>query len=63
LVDHQTFYSLVMRGVKRSDSTIALKLGCEVRPDIEAIAPSAMSSPTAAPLRTLAAWAPPMSWV
>ena len=53
----------VSRGVNRSDSTMALRLGCEVRPDIDAIAPSATSSPTSAPARTLAAWAPPMSWV
>ena len=51
------------RGVNRSDSTIAFKLGCEVRPAIEATAPSATSRPTSAPRKTLAACAPPMSWV
>ena len=42
---------------------MALRLGCEVRPDIDATAPSATSSPTAADISTLAAWEPPMSWV
>ena len=53
----------VSRGVNRSDSTTALRLGWEVNPDIEAMAPSAISSPTSAPFRMLAAWAPPISWV
>ena len=43
--------SPVSRGVNRSDSTIAFRLGCEVRPDIDAIAPSAMSRPTSRPLQ------------
>ena len=62
-LDQGPVVDVAVARVKRSDSTIALKLGCEVRPDIEAMAPSAMSSPTSAPLRMLAAWAPPMSWV
>ena len=51
------------RGVNRSDSTSAFKLGCEVKPAIEATAPSATSRPTWAPRSTLAACAPPMSCV
>ena len=36
---------------------------CVERPDIDAIAPSAISRPTSEPRSTLATWPPPASWV
>ena len=59
----ETGSTSVSLGVNRSDSTRAFRLGWDVRPDIDAIAPSATSRPTSAASITLAAWAPPMSWV
>ena len=54
----------VSRGVKRSDSTSAFRLGCEVRPDIDGHGAVGDVEPDLGrPCRTLAAWAPPMSCV
>jgi hypothetical protein len=49
--------------VNRSPSTIVFRFGCDVPPDIDAIAPSAISSPASAAFKIEAAATPLVSCV
>ena len=51
------------RALKRSDSTIEPRFGCEVSPESASMAPSTASAPASMAASTLAAAMPLVSWV